>query len=292
MNRVKKVVQAERVYRQGYSGKGVRIAVLDTGMYPHKDLIHRIIEFRNFAGRRQIIHDDNGHGTHVCGIICGDGTASNGRITGIAPQAEIVVLKVLDQYGNGQTEHVLRALEWVQENKRTYGIRILNFSVGFLPESEDKDQISIMKALEGLWDENVVVVTAAGNNGPKEGTVTVPGISKKVITVGACDDDGSGNLPKGYSGRGPTECCIVKPEILAPGSNILSTGHRGMRYVYKSGTSMATPVVCGALALALEKKPYLRPEHLKLKLYESTLGFERVGKAWGVLKVDEFMRLI
>lgn len=294
MNHVKGLVQAEEVYRQGYTGKGVRIAVLDTGASAHRDLSHRIAAFRNFMGDRQTCHDDNGHGTHVAGILCGDGTCSRGLVRGMAPGAELVVLKVLDDAGNGKTEKVLSALEWVKENHVLYGIRLLNFSVGFLQGADNEAQNDIMCGLEELWDDNVTVVTAAGNNGPGEGTITVPGISRKVITVGASDDERGGRgMPKGYSGKGPTGCCIVKPEILAPGTNILSLSNKGNQYVQKSGTSMATPIVCGALALALEKNPALRPEHLKLKLYESlVVGRERRSPAWGIIQVDNLMKLV
>ena len=294
MNHVKRIVQAEEVYRRGYTGKGVRIAVLDTGVYAHRDIVKRVVFFKNYMGKRQTYHDDNGHGTHVAGILCGDGSISHGVVRGMAPGAELVVFKVLDKDGNGKTEKVLEALKWIQKYHMEYKIRLLNFSVGFLQGAENDAQEEIIRSLEQLWDENVTVVTAAGNNGPGEGSITVPGISRKVITVGACDDEQGGrSMPKGYSGKGPTGCCIVKPEILAPGTNIVSLSNKGNQYVPKSGTSMATPIACGAQALALEKNPALRPENLKLKLYESLVpGRERKGPAWGILQVDNLMKLI
>lgn len=293
MNRVKRLVEAREAYRKGYSGAGVRIAVLDSGAAPHPDLSGRIVAFRDFVEDKEQPSDPNGHGTHVAGILCGSGRCSRGQIRGMAPGAQLLVLRVLDGAGNGKTDRVLAALQWVLENLERYRIRMVNFSVGFLPGADDREQVQIMEALEALWDRGVVVVTAAGNNGPRDGSVTVPGISRKVITVGASDDrQGGRNMPKGYSGKGPTACCIVKPEILAPGTNILSLSNQGNRYVYKSGTSMATPIVSGALALALEKNPALRPEHLKLLLYESTRPQEWKGSGWGILKVDPLMHLI
>lgn len=138
------------------------------------------------------------------------------------------------------------ACNGVLAHHKELGIRILNFSVGFLPGALDREQKQIMELLEQLWDDGVTVVTAAGNNGPGAGTVTAPGISRKVITVGASDDRSSpGERRGGYSGSGPTGCCIMKPEILAPGTNIVSLDHHGALYSRKSGTSMATPVVCG-----------------------------------------------
>ncbi len=288
MNRVKQMVHAQNVYKQGYTGKNIRISVLDTGVFLHRDLRGNVLGFLDFVNERKTSYDDNGHGTHVAGILCG-----NGSIRGMAPQADLIALKVLDREGGGETRRVLKALEWLEENCRKYKIRILNFSVGFLPGAGDKEQQMIMDMLEHLWDMGITVVTAAGNNGPGSGTVTVPGISRKVITVGASDDDHPGkNMPRGYSSRGPTECCIVKPEILAPGSGILSLDNKGSRYVKKSGTSMATPVVCGALALALQKKPSLRPEELKLLLYQSAENPGEETGSWGMLHVDNLLRLI
>lgn len=288
MERVKHLVHAERVYRQGYSGKNVRIAVLDTGAFMHRDLRNNIAYFKDFVRNRRHSYDDNGHGTHVAGIIC-----SNGRLKGMAPQAQLIVLKVLEQDGGGNTERVLMALDWVLKNKERYRIRILNFSIGFLPGARGEEQKQIIEKLERLWDENVAVVTAAGNNGPRQGSITVPGISRKVITVGASDDMTTDlRLPKNYSGQGPTECCVVKPEILAPGTNIISLDYRGNHYVKKSGTSMAAPVVSGALALALQKNPALRPEELKVKLYESADGEKKGKSAWGILQVDKLLELI
>jgi serine protease AprX len=285
MEQVKKRVHADRAYRQGFTGRDVRIAVLDTGIFLHRDIRTNLVGFLDFVNGRSACYDDNGHGTHVAGILCG-----NGGIRGIAPRANILALKVLDADGNGETERVRRALDWVLEKHSLYRIRILNFSVGFLPGAGDREQEIIVSMLEQLWDEGVVVVTAAGNNGPREGTVTVPGISRKVITVGACDDGATGHfLPRGYSGRGPTGCCIVKPEILAPGTNIVSLDHHANRYVRKSGTSMATPVVSGALALALEKNPALRPEDLKLLLCETADESPTNPSAWGILDVDTLL---
>lgn len=288
MERVKKLVHAQKVYWQGYTGKNVRVVVLDTGVYLHRDIGKNVIGFKDFVGISQSCYDDNGHGTHVAGILCG-----NGLYKGMAPGAQMISLKVLDQKGGGNTNRVLHALDWVQKNHEKYRIRILNFSVGFLPGAGDEEQEKIVDKLEQLWDENVVIVTAAGNNGPKNGSIAVPGISRKVITVGASDDHNPGmRMPKNYSGKGPTVCCVVKPEILAPGTNVLSLDNHSNRYVRKSGTSMATPVVSGALALALEKRPLLRPEDLKLSLYESVERNSENQGAWGILHVDNLLDLI
>jgi serine protease AprX len=220
---------------------------------------------------------------------------SGGRYAGMAGNAKLVVLKVLDQNGNGNTTDVIRALEWVHQNREKYRIRLLNFSVGFLPGAGLREQKELLDAIDRLWDEDIAVVTAAGNNGPGAQTVTVPGISRKVITVGASDDAKSpAPLVRGYSGTGPTGCCIVKPEILAPGTNVRSLSNRPDTYTVKSGTSMAAPVVCGALALALEKRPQMTPAELKLALYETVTPPEvpENTKAWGILHVDKLLQVV
>lgn len=294
MYRVKNIVHARNVYEEGYTGKGINIAVIDTGIYPHRELEGRIEYFRDYVNARKDAYDDNGHGTHICGIIGCCGNCNKDGISGMAPQAGIFAFKVLDENGNGRTSDVINALNWVLENHQKYKIRLLNFSIGFLPKANLEEQRKLLKLIDELWDDGVIVVAAAGNNGPSESTVTVPGISRKVITVGACDDHKSNSIKKNYSGKGPTNCCIVKPEILAPGTYIVSLSNENNGYMSKSGTSMAAPVVCGALALALEKEPELTPGMIKLYLYESAerTSYNKGIGSWGILNTDKLIDLI
>ncbi|MBQ3559145.1 MAG: S8 family peptidase [Agathobacter sp.] len=280
MERAKEIVCAENVYRKGYTGKGVRIALLDTGVFTHRDLKCRIILFKDYINYRKLSYDDNGHGTHIAGIL-----------SEMSPGAELLIFKILDKNGNGTTEKALKALEWIQKNHRKWNIKLLNFSMGYLPNTNAVMQNRLIEKLEELWEEGITIVTAAGNNGPKENSITVPGVSRKVITVGSCDDIESG---KGsYGGRGPTSCCIVKPEVLAPGTNIRSLSLRDGEYAYKSGTSMAAPIVCGALALALEKNPNLKPVELKLLLYDTvSQKIKNLSPAWGILNVDNLIKML
>jgi len=280
MERAKELVHAENVYRKGYTGKGVRIALLDTGVFMHRDLRCNIIYFKDYINYKKLCYDDNGHGTHIAGII-----------SEMAPGAELLVFKILDKNGNGTTEKALKALDWIIENHKKWNIKLLNFSMGYLPNTNAVMQNKLIEKLELLWEEGITVVTAAGNNGPKENSITVPGVSKKVITVGSCDDLENGK--NGYGGRGPTSCCIVKPEILAPGTNIRSLALQDGAYVYKSGTSMSAPIVCGALALALEKNPNLKPVELKLLLYDSvSRKIKNLSPAWGILNVDNLIKML
>lgn len=202
----------------GYTGKHVGVCVLDTGIFPHIDFTGRILAFQDFIGHRIRPYDDNSHGTHVCGIIGGDGRASEGRIRGIAPGCSLIVLKVLDRTGNGRKEDVLQAFRWILENKRYYGIRVVNISVGTTCRRAEDHRV-LIAGVEQLWDAGLVVVAAAGNQGPKAGSVTAPGSSRKIITVGSSD------LLTGrtaISGRGPTFECVCKPDLVAPGNHVLA----------------------------------------------------------------------
>lgn len=275
MQNAKYIINAGRAYAHGYSGSGVNVCVLDTGVFDHKMLDGRIDFFMDTVSGRSRCYDDNGHGTHVCGIISADDI-------GMAPKSHLYVFKVLDRMGMGQTSDSIRALLWLKANCRKENIRILNFSVGYLPDSDPVERNKIMKLIDELWDMGVVVVAAAGNYGPGQFTVTVPGISRKIITVGSYNDIRSGN--------GPTKCCVVKPEVLAPGRDILSLGPKDGTYVRKTGTSMATPIVSGAIALLLERYPLLRPEEVKLRLYNTCQRPENNRKkTWGLINVDKLL---
>ena len=301
MDRVKKLIHTDYAYKLGLSGKNVTVVVMDTGIVRHPDFEDRIICFKDFCNQKSEYYDDNGHGTHVAGIIAGNGKMSEDKrgiriYSGIAPRAQIIMLKVLDEHGNGNTSKVLNAIDWCLMEKEHYDIRLLNISVGMLPSAGKSEQRNLLEAVDRLWDAGIMVVAAAGNNGPKENSVTIPGISRKILTVGSFDDEvletGKKGLEKGYSGKGPTECCIVKPEILAPGTNITSCGRDKKGYRVKSGTSMAAPVVTGALTLAFERYPELTPAEMKLRLYERAYprGEQLGRKSWGAIHADNLVR--
>lgn len=274
----------------GYTGKNVGVCVLDTGIFPHIDFTGRIREFCDFIGYRSKPYDDNSHGTHVCGIIGGDGRASEGRIRGVAPGCSLIVLKVLDRMGNGKKEDVLKAFRWISENRRYYGIRVVNISVGTTCRTFEDHRV-LIRGVEQLWDEGLVVVAAAGNQGPRPGSVTAPGSSRKIITVGSSD------LLRGktaISGRGPTFECVCKPDLVAPGNHVLACAPGAdNRYGIKSGTSMSTPLVSGAAALMLEKDPGLTNVQIKMKLKESArdMGLPKNQQGWGELDLERFMKL-
>lgn len=293
MDQVRKKLRADYAHRNGITGRGVTVAVMDTGITRHPDFDNRILKFVDFTQGRNRMYDDNGHGSHVTGIIAGNGRMSHGLYSGIAPEAKLFVMKVLDRKGNGNTYQVLKAIDYMIANRDQYGIRILNISVGMLPTANEQEKHNLMQAVEKAWKNGIVVVAAAGNNGPGRNTVTIPGQCKSIITVGSIDDyvpHGKG-LRAGYSGRGPTECCVVKPEILAPGTVIKSCSARGSGYETKSGTSMSAPVISGALALLLQKYPQLSPAEVKLRLYERTVRLKEAGERnyWGVVYLNRLL---
>lgn len=286
MQRVREQIEAENP--EGIKGKGVTAAVLDTGIARHPDLFGKLLCFHDFVSGRKLMYDDNGHGTHVCGILCGSGMLSEGRYRGVAPDTRLVVGKVLDEKGDGSAENMIAGLKWVLEIREKYHIRILNISVGIGNLDRPDKERELQEHMEAVWNSGILVVCAAGNKGPANNSISSVGGSSKVITVGCHDGSFAGDNPKRcetYSGRGDLHVSLRKPDIVAPGTGIVSCNAKCRRlhgkvkepYIAKSGTSMATPIVSGAAALALEKFPQLSNEELKQKL---TLTATDLGEAW------------
>lgn len=293
MYRVRQTVNCGAAEQRHLSGKGIGVAVLDSGIVRHWDFDDRIYPMLDFVNGRKGWYDDHSHGTHVAGIIGGSGLMSGGRLRGMAPGCRILPIKVLDQKGDGKIPAMLNALEWLRNHYEEYGIRLVNISVGAVPEADSGEGSELIQSVEAVWSCGLVVVTAAGNEGPREGSITTPGISRKVITVGTSDDFvRMGRNPMvNYSGRGPTDCCILKPEIVAPGQHISSCSNRRNGYVIKSGTSMSAAVVTGALALLLEKEPNLTNKEVKLRLYSRALdlGWSARRQGWGRIDVGRLL---
>lgn len=295
MDRVKKILNTSYAYRRGYFGEGVGIAVMDTGITGHPDFDRRIAVFRDYIGYQKNMYDDNGHGVHVAGIIGGSGRMSGGKYSGIAPACHFIALKILDRKGNGNTASVVEGVRWLVEHQEEYRIRIINISVGMVMSARNEDQIQLLEAVDYAWDHGIVVVAAAGNNGPGQGSVTIPGISRKIITVGCFDDNGAAMSGQGlkadYSGQGPTSACIMKPELVEPGTNIVSCANTRSYYAKKSGTSMAAPIVTGAIGLLLSKYPAFTPKDVKLRLYERAvdLGLPVRKQGWGMVDISKLL---
>lgn len=188
MNRARVDIHCDQVYSMGITGRGIGVAVLDTGIFLHEDLKDRVKGFADFVRRKDRPYDDNGHGTHVAAMIGGSGASMEGKYRGVAPGCSIISVKVLDHRGNGYASDVLSGLRWIRSHKEFLGIRIVNISVGSLSKRDMTENSALVKGVNAAWDDGLVVVVAAGNHGPGPMTVTTPGISRKVITVGCSDD--------------------------------------------------------------------------------------------------------
>lgn len=294
MYRVRNQLGCSDRLQQSCKGEPVTVAVLDTGIYLHPDLAGRILDFQDFVNYKNRIYDDSGHGTHVAGCIGGSGYMSKGKYKGIAPGCLFCIVKILDKNGDGSIENMYKGLLWVMNNRLRHHIRILNISVG-IGESGEKKRISELKGLiEAIWDAGIVVVCAAGNAGPENGSISPLGNSRKVITVG-CHEGGyfgkRSDLCENYSGRGDDSVFVRKPDIVAPGTDIRSCNNRADNYVIKSGTSMATPIVSGASALLLQKYPYLNNDQVKRKMVYSArdLGDLWNKQGWGMLDIGRLL---
>jgi serine protease AprX len=285
---------ARNVVRNGrtLTGESVTIAVIDTGIHPHRDLDKRIIDFVDFINQETLPYDDNGHGTHCAGDAAGDGDASGGQYAGPAPKANLIGVKVLDKTGSGSLETVMQGVEWCinyNENNTGKKIDIISMSLGAAAEQyENENDDPMVQIVEKAWEKGIVVCVAAGNEGPRKGTIASPGISDQVITVGALDDknslDRTDDGVAEFSSRGQTVHKVDKPDILAPGVNIISlrspnsyldklqkSSRVGSDYFVLSGTSMATPICAGIVALILEQNRDLKPLDVKELLKKNTV---------------------
>lgn len=318
MNRASKIIQLNYARRFGLTGKGIGIAIFDTGIGYHPDLCNNysfsnLVAFYDTVSGKKSPYDDNGHGTHIAGILAGNGKTCHNLFQGIAPGCHYLVIKVLNHRGEGNTENVLTGIQWLLKHHQEYKIRLVNISVGSSRGKNFGENSPLVQGVNRLWEAGLTVFTAAGNHGPSPSSIGAPGNSRKIITVGSSDV-----LPDSedtdYSGRGPTSSCIKKPDIVAPGTNIVSCYpmpfknqpstallrktmqdapdyYNGAAYIARSGTSMATPIVCGAAALLLEKNPFLTNKEIKLALRNSAknLGYPHARQGWGLLQCNTLL---
>jgi serine protease AprX len=304
------------------TGAGITVAVLDSGIAAHPDLVDpatgasRVLGGVSFVPFDPSTGDVTGHGTHVAGIVAGNGAASTGSaysrtFRGIARKVGLVNVRVLDSAGQGDTSAVIEGIQWVINNKSQYNIRVMNISFGH-PVGESYKTDPLCQAVEAAWQAGIVVVCAAGNDGRAQTTsspsltnsgygetycsVTSPANDPYVITVGAMkatDALRSNDQIASYSSRGFTMIDhVLKPDIVAPGNQVISLRVPGStsdvnyssnivpltdycsnfsetsssQYFRMSGTSMATPVVSGAVALMLQANPNLSPSTVKARL--------------------------
>ena len=298
-------------WADGYNGAGIGVAVIDSGINDsHRDLWNstetasRVVYRQDFTGTANTNssgakYDLYGHGTHVAGIIGGNGYMSSGNYAGVAPGVNLVDLRALDANGSGSDSTVIAAIQEAIALQSTYNIRVINLSLGrgiFVSYTQDP----LCQAVESAWKAGIVVVVAAGNYGRVSvngsngyGTITAPGNDPYVITVGAMKSNGStspsAETLASYSSKGPTTYDhVVKPDLVAPGHGIVSLSAPGATleasypaelvngndgnndYFTLSGTSMATPVVSGAVALLLQQNSKLTADQVKARLMKTT----------------------
>jgi serine protease AprX len=289
----KKVTRCDALSSAGYRGQGVTVALIDTGVADLADLRSSIQRVSGDAlglttaacvnlTSEPTCDDSYGHGTFMAGLMVGNGAASLGKYVGMAPSAKVISLKIAGANGSSDVSTIIAALQWVVAHKDEYGIKVINLSLGTdSTQSYHADPFNY--AVEQAWFSGLVVNVAASNRGPDAGTISKPADDPFVITVGSVDDKGTAGLGDDvlpdYSGRGPTAADgLVKPDVAAPGSHVVSLAAPGssistqfpstMAAPYRrgSGTSMATAVVSGLVAQMLSAQPSASPDRIKYEL--------------------------
>jgi subtilisin family serine protease len=291
----------------GVDGQGVGVALLDSGIAPHSALAGRVVANVSFVTGDPQTTDIFGHGTHVAGIIAGNQPVNGvvpGYAGGIAPGANLVNVRVLGADGSGFTSDVIAGIKWVVANRVRYNIRVINLSLGH-PVTEGCATDPLCEEVNQAVQAGIVVVVAAGNTGQAPdgrtimGSILSPGNSPYAITVGALNTwgtvDRSDDTVAAFSSRGPSAYDLaVKPDIAAPGTKILSlqadgaflptvypsihvAGSGNNAYMYLSGTSIATPMVSGGVALLLQGSPNLSPAQVKFALQNGATALTDAG---------------
>jgi len=263
----------------GVNGSGVGIAIIDSGILPSADFGNRIRGFYDFTHLNSdgtpttpAPYDDLGHGTHIAGLIASAGAAPSYMFQGVAPNANLVVAKVLDNQGASTTSTVIAAIEFIVKNQKALGVQVINLSLGH-PVTAPAKFDPLVQAVESAVRRNIIVVVAAGNDGPGYASINSPGNSPSAITVGAADGKTTVTRADDYvpsfSSRGPTWYDgLAKPDVIAPGVNLFSDAVPGstlansptypqetvdgMPLLDLTGTSMAAAVATGVIALELD----------------------------------------
>jgi len=281
---------ANYVTDQGITGQGVTVAILDSGLANYNSLENttdkqnRILAWIDFVEGKNNLTDPNGHGTHITGIIANSETGSDGSYNGVAPDANLVIVRILDKDGYGTYSNAIQGIEWVIEHKEEYNIKLINLSLtaeANSPYWADPLNQAVMKA----WAAGITVITCTGNTGPDPLTITVPGNNPYVITVGAFTDaytplDMEDDYLASFSSSGPTLDAFAKPDLIAPGAHMvspMSNGNQiskdqdatrvpGTHYYEMAGTSQAAATVTGIAALMYQQNPDLTPDEVKHRL--------------------------
>ena len=286
-------IEAEAAWSRS-TGAGVVVALMDSGIGAHPDLpVGKVVARANFAGALGVGLDPAGHGTHLAGIIAGQGNT----FRGVAPDARLVDIRVLDQNGDGTLHDVVAGFDWLLKNRQALAIRVLNLSIGTTERSSYHSDLLAALA-EAAWFSGITVVAAAGNDGPDAGTMSTPGADPFIITAGSFDDQGTpseqDDRESAFSSRGPTVDGFAKPDVLAPGRRVVSLRASGSSlelnaperivtnangnpdsqqnlslYIRMSGTSVSSAMVSGTAALVLSAHADYTPTKTKGALIAS-----------------------
>ncbi len=251
------------------TGEGVTLCVMDTGINPHCDLSvpkNRIVHFEDMVGGEDMPYDDNGHGTFVAGVACGDGLTSAREVVGVAPKANVLGIKVIGDKGESGTFKILDGMQWLFDNFRQYGVKVVCMSFGAEPLSY-ADPLKI--GVEMLSRSGLIVVAAAGNSG--ENSLKSPAISNEIIAVGAVDKE---DRIAEFSSRGVYQGA-KRPDVYADGIKVKGI-KAGGSYTYMSGTSVAAPYVAGACCLLCEKYKNITPYQAKQAVLRHSLTIDGV----------------
>jgi serine protease AprX len=278
---------ASQLAAAGDTGQGATVAVMDTGIDNLPDFAGRLIGGVDLSGGNNPFEDDYGHGTFVAGLIAGNGGSSNGQYSGEAPGANLVSIKVAGASGSTRLGTLISGLQWAVDHESTYGIDVLNISLGYQP-TESTVLNPLDQAVEAAWNSGIAVVTSAGNAGPFNGTILSPGDDPLAITAGALDDLGQADVSSDemndFSSVGPTsQDGWAKPDLVTSGRSVVSLAAPGST-VYNqnpsarvgsanfvgSGTSFSAAITSGAAALVLTDNPGLTPNQLKARLLANT----------------------
>ncbi len=306
------ILGADLMWAEGFDGSGITVAVLDSGAWgEHPDLQNRIIGFKDLINGQDDMnpgdgidaYDDNGHGTACAWNVAGDGTASNGTLKGIAPGADLLIIKVLDEFGAGEDDVIAQGIEFAIEQN----VDVISISLG--GEWADSPLVidSSIVEIEAAVSAQISVAVAAGNAGPAALTINSPGIAEKAVTVGSSHGD-SGVVT--FSSVGPVLRTAqdpvgytAKPDVVAPGYLVASgrgndvipleyptynSSQFGSNYTRWSGTSASTPLVAGLIALLADKHATLLPLQAKAALMSTAtdLGDDSMSQGWGLANVS------
>ncbi|MCP8617329.1 S8 family peptidase [Salirhabdus salicampi] len=297
-------IRATKAWEKGLTGEGIGIAVIDSGVTKEKGQVNDFkdrLEVVEVNSETEYMADKFGHGTHVAGIAGGDGNAQDGKYIGVAPGADIISVKVSNDEGMATEEDIVNGLQWVLENKDEHNIRVVNIS-SQVATQQHYTESALNAAVEVLWHNGIVVVVSAGNRGGEDcSTCYAPANDPFVITVGALEDNETAKINDdvlaSFSSYGETLDGFMKPEVMAPGSDIVSFMPSGFikkemkdrvvddYYFRMSGTSMSAPMVAGAAAIILQELPDLTPDQVKWLLMETGEKIEGIDTP--IVQIDK-----